>query len=63
VLENIVVVFGILAFLILAVFVGRGINRLKHWKYVRVWQPLIPIIGGTVHEDPLGGGASIWLVG
>jgi hypothetical protein len=54
---------GLVAFVAACFVVGLGVNKLKHARFVRAWQPLVPVIGGTVHQDPLGGGASSWLVG
>src|SRR5262245_18535623 len=56
-------VLGLAVFLFLAYQAGKLLNRFKHRRYTRAWQPLIGTINGTVHEDPLGGGASSWLAG
>lgn len=56
-------VVGVLAFVFLAWHAGKLLNRFKHRRFTRVWQPLIGIIDGTAHEDPQGGGASSWLLG
>lgn len=55
-----VILAGFLAVLYPA---GKLLHRLKHAKFNRDWAPLIPVVGGTVHEDPQGGGATSWLVG
>lgn len=62
-IDNIVTVGGIVGFVYLCYRVGLVINKVKHWRFAREWQPLIGIINGTVHDDPQGGGASSYLVG
>jgi hypothetical protein len=61
--DTVVGVVGLSVFLVLAYAGGRLINAGRHRRFTRDWQPLVPVIGGTVHEDPGGGGASSWLVG
>lgn len=61
--EMLEVAAGLVVFVYLAYQAGKVLNRVKHAKFTRVWQPLLLIIGGTVHEDPGGGGATSWLVG
>jgi hypothetical protein len=63
VLENILTVIGLALLLVAAYFVGRVLNQFKHRRFIQAWQPIQPVIDGTVHEDPGGGGASSWLVG
>ncbi|MEW5918131.1 MAG: hypothetical protein AB1762_17140 [Gemmatimonadota bacterium] len=63
VIDNITTVVGLIVFVYLCYRVGLIINRVKHWRYTRAWQPLVGVIKGTVHEDPQGGGASSYLVG
>jgi hypothetical protein len=62
-MSNIVTVLGLVVFVYACYRVGLVLNRFKHRRFVRVWQPLIGIINGTVHEDPQGGGATSWLAG
>ncbi|MCC6317388.1 MAG: hypothetical protein IT361_06800 [Gemmatimonadaceae bacterium] len=62
-METVVVVLGVVAFVVLAWRVGLLVNRFKHRRFVRAWQPLVGIIDGVVHEDPQGGGASSYLAG
>ena len=59
-LENILTVIGLALFLVAAYFVGTLLNRFKHRRFIQAWWPLQPVIDGTVHEDPGGGGASSW---
>ncbi len=62
-MENVLTVIGLIAFVALCFAAGLVLNKVKHLRYTRAWQPLIGVIGGTVHEDPQGGGASSWLAG
>jgi hypothetical protein len=62
-IDNLITVVAIIGFVYLCYRVGLVINKVKHWRFTREWQPLIGIINGTVHEDPQGGGASSYLVG
>lgn len=62
-MDNVFTVLGLVAFVVLAWRVGLLLNRFKHRRFVKAWQPLVGIIQGEVHEDPQGGGASSWLVG
>lgn len=61
--DNLITVVGLIVFVYLCYRAGLIINKIKHWKYTREWQPLIRIIDGTVHQDPQGGGASSYLIG
>lgn len=62
-MEHILVLPGLVLFVVVAWQVGRVLNWFRHLRFTREWQPLIDVIGGTVHEDPQGGGATSWLVG
>src|SRR5262245_15214721 len=62
-MQNVLTVAGIIVFVYLCYRVGLIVNAFKHRRFTKAWQPLIPIIGGKVHEDPQGGGASSWLAG
>lgn len=61
--ETIASVLGLAVFLFLAYQAGKVLNKFKHRRFTKAWQPLIAIMNGEVHEDPLGGGASSWLAG
>jgi hypothetical protein len=62
-METVLTVVGLVVFVYLAYRVGKIVNAFKHRGFTRAWQPLVGIIGGKVHEDPQGGGASSWLAG
>lgn len=62
-IDNVLTVIGLIAFVAACVAAGLVLNKFKHRRFTREWQPLIGVIGGEVHEDPQGGGASSWLAG
>ncbi len=62
-MQNVLTVLGIIAFVGACVVLGLLVNKIKHLRYTRAWQPIIGVIGGEVHEDPQGGGASSWISG
>lgn len=62
-METLLTVAGLVVFVYAAYRVGKIVSALKHRRFTQVWQPLAGIIGGKVHEDPQGGGASSWLAG
>ena len=61
--ETVASVLGLVVFLFLAYQAGKLLNTFKHRRFTKAWKPLIGIVNGEVHEDPLGGGASSWLLG
>lgn len=61
--ETLLAVAGLVLFVYAAYRVGKIVNGFKHRRFTQDWQPLVAIIGGKVHEDPQGGGASSWLAG
>lgn len=57
--------FGVFVLIIFLAFVfGLGflLNRFKNRRFHQAWAPLVPMIGGKVHEDG-GGAATSWLSG
>jgi hypothetical protein len=62
-IDNIITAVGLIVFVYLCYRVGLIVNKVKHRRFTREWQPLVAVIDGTVHEDPQGGGASSYLVG
>ena len=58
-------IFGILVTAIfLALVFGAGVllYKFKNTRFVKAWQPLVPIISGSIHGDG-GGAATSWLRG
>jgi hypothetical protein len=48
--------------LVLAIAAGKLLNKFKNSRFAKAWQPLIPILNGTIINDN-GGGASSYLAG
>jgi hypothetical protein len=58
-------IFGVFVTVIfLALVFGAGVllYKFKNMRFVKAWQPLVPIIGGSIRGDG-GGAATSWLSG
>lgn len=60
--DTVLGVLVLIPFMILVFAAGFVLQKFKNARFVRAWEPLVPILGGKVVQDG-GGGAASWLTG